>query len=98
MAHCDAAGVNGSNRILPHGAPQPRMMPNGCLGKSRARLAPVLTEASSWMSDRRRPIRSVPMRVDTVPSDVLDPNAPSPWEVGLMAQWKCYSHAGIGER
>src|SRR5262245_27725076 len=32
MAHCDAAGVNGSNRILSHGAPQPRMMPNGCLG------------------------------------------------------------------
>ena len=32
MAHCDAVGVNGSNRILFHGAPQPRMMPNGCLG------------------------------------------------------------------
>ena len=32
MAQCDAAGVNGSNRILSHGAPQPRMMPNGCLG------------------------------------------------------------------
>src|SRR5438874_10105824 len=32
MTHCDAAGVNGSNRILSHGAPQPRMMPNGCLG------------------------------------------------------------------
>ena len=32
MAHCDAAGVNGSNRIITHGAPQPRMMPNGCLG------------------------------------------------------------------
>jgi hypothetical protein len=28
MAH---AGVNGSNRILSHGAPPPRMMPNGCL-------------------------------------------------------------------
>lgn len=28
MAHCDAAGVNGSNRILSHGAP----LPNGCLG------------------------------------------------------------------
>jgi hypothetical protein len=32
MAHHDAAGVNGSNRILFHGAPHPRMMPNGCLG------------------------------------------------------------------
>jgi hypothetical protein len=32
MAHCDAAGVNGSNRILFHGAPLLRMMPNGCLG------------------------------------------------------------------
>lgn len=32
MAHGDAAGVNGSNRILSHGAPHLRMMPNGCLG------------------------------------------------------------------
>src|SRR5262245_42019998 len=32
MAQCDAAGVNGSNRILFHGAPPVRMMPNGCLG------------------------------------------------------------------
>ena len=32
MAHCDAAGVNGSNRILSHGAPLRRMMPNGWLG------------------------------------------------------------------
>src|SRR5215831_11066072 len=32
MAQCDAAGVNGSNRILSHGAPLLRMMPNGCLG------------------------------------------------------------------
>jgi hypothetical protein len=31
MAQCDAAGVNGSNRILFHGAPWLRMMPNGCL-------------------------------------------------------------------
>src|SRR5262249_25366082 len=31
MAHCHAAGVNGSNRIISHGAPPPRMMPNGCL-------------------------------------------------------------------
>ncbi len=32
MAQGDAAGVNGSNRILSHGAPPWRMMPNGCLG------------------------------------------------------------------
>src|SRR6516165_8972162 len=32
MAQCDAAGVNGSNRILFHGAPRLRMMPKGCLG------------------------------------------------------------------
>ena len=32
MAHCDAAGVNGSNRIQSPGAQLPRMMPNGCLG------------------------------------------------------------------
>lgn len=34
MAHCDAAGVNGSNRIKLHGAPLLRMMPNGCLESS----------------------------------------------------------------
>jgi hypothetical protein len=32
MAHRDAAGGNGSNRIFFHGAPHSRMMPNGCLG------------------------------------------------------------------
>jgi hypothetical protein len=32
MAQGDAAGVNGSNRILFHSAPPFRMMPNGCLG------------------------------------------------------------------
>ena len=32
MAQGDAAGVNGSNRILSHGAPLRRVMPNGCLG------------------------------------------------------------------
>src|SRR5262249_35596281 len=53
MAHGDAAGVNGSNRILSHGAPLPRMMPNGCLGSPVIVLLLVLTEASSWMSDRR---------------------------------------------
>jgi hypothetical protein len=33
MAHCDAAGANGSNRIRFHGAPKLRMMPNGWLGR-----------------------------------------------------------------
>jgi len=50
MAHCDAAGVNGSNRIFFMAlrfADDAEWMS----GKSRARLAPVLTEASSWMSD-----------------------------------------------
>src|SRR5262245_40493654 len=32
MAQCDAAGVNGGDRILSHGAPPGRLMPNGCLG------------------------------------------------------------------
>ena len=32
MAHCDAAGVNGSNRMLSRGVLLPRMMPNGFLG------------------------------------------------------------------
>src|SRR6516225_9830190 len=32
MAQSDAAGVNGSNRILSHGTPQAWVMPNGCLG------------------------------------------------------------------
>ena len=32
MAHGDASGVNGSNRIMSHGAPLQRVMPNGCLG------------------------------------------------------------------
>ncbi len=52
MAHCDAAGVNGSNRI--------RLMAlrfaddaEWMSGKFRDRLAPVLTEMSSWISDRR---------------------------------------------
>src|SRR5262249_12473709 len=46
--------VNGSNRILSHGAPQPRMMPNGCLGSPVLVLLLVLTEASSWMSVRSK--------------------------------------------
>jgi hypothetical protein len=32
MAHCDAARVNRNNRVLFHGAPLRRMMPNGCMG------------------------------------------------------------------
>src|SRR5262245_50951276 len=32
MAQGDAAGVNEGSRILPHGAPPGRVMPNGCLG------------------------------------------------------------------
>src|SRR2546423_4197832 len=32
MAHGDAAGVNGGNRIPSHGAPPGRLMPDGCLG------------------------------------------------------------------
>ena len=52
MAHCDAAGVNGSNRILLHGALAAADDAEWMSGKSRARLALVLTEASSWMSDK----------------------------------------------
>ena len=52
MAHCDAAGVNGSSRIRSHGARPGRVMPNGCLGSPVLVLPPALTEASSWMSDR----------------------------------------------
>ena len=52
MAQGDAAGVNGGNRILSHGAPLRRLMPNGCLGSPVIVLLLVLTEASSWMSDR----------------------------------------------
>ncbi len=51
MAHRDAAGVNGSNRIslmALRAADDAEWMS----GKFRARLAPVLTETSSWMSDR----------------------------------------------
>src|SRR5262249_16457771 len=54
-------GVNGSNRILSHGAPLSRVMPNGCLGSPVIVLLLVLTEASSWMSD---PERASPPRLD----------------------------------
>ena len=50
MAHCDAAGVNGSSRITSHGAPPWAGDAEWMFGKSRTRLAPALTEASSWMS------------------------------------------------
>jgi hypothetical protein len=46
MAHCDAAGVNGSKRILFNGAPMLRMMPNGCLGN------PVITLLGSLQTLR----------------------------------------------
>jgi hypothetical protein len=58
MAHCDAAGVRRRRREWeqPHtdswrsaAAADAEWMS----GKSRARLAPILTEPSSWMSDRR---------------------------------------------
>src|SRR5262245_10902361 len=52
MAHCDAAGVKGRNRIILHGAPPGRVMPNGCLGSPVLVLPPALTKASSWRSDR----------------------------------------------
>src|SRR6516165_5714045 len=51
MAQRDAAGVNGSSRIMLHGAPPGRVMPNGCLGSPVLVLPPALTKASSWMSD-----------------------------------------------
>src|SRR5437016_5627542 len=44
MAHSDAAGVNGSNRIFSHGAPLSRMMPNGCLGSPVIVLLLCLTD------------------------------------------------------
>src|SRR5262249_48827863 len=50
LAQCDAAGVKGGNRILSHGAPPRRLMPNGCLGSPAIVLPLALTEASSWMS------------------------------------------------
>src|SRR5262249_53578454 len=58
MAQCDAAGVNGSNRILSHGAPPGRLMPNGCLGSP----AIVLLRTSQKLphgcrSDARRTLR-----------------------------------------
>src|SRR5215470_3166525 len=67
MAQCDAAGVNGSNRIMSHGAPQQRMMPNGCLGSpvlvlrfglDRGFLMDVgprrAGTACAWRTDRKR--------------------------------------------
>jgi hypothetical protein len=52
MAQCDADGVNGSNRIslmALRSADDAEWMS----GKFRNRLALVLTDGSSWMSDRR---------------------------------------------
>jgi hypothetical protein len=42
MAQCDAAGVNGSNRIHSHGTQHLRTMPNGRLG------SPVLVLLRFW--------------------------------------------------
>jgi len=42
VAHCDAAALNGSDRILSHGAPPWRMTPNGCLGN------PAIVSLPSW--------------------------------------------------
>ena len=47
MAHCDAAGVNGSNRISLM-ALRSRGRRRMDVWKFRARLALVLTETSSW--------------------------------------------------
>src|SRR5580698_6428992 len=46
----DADLVSGTDRIKLSGAPLWRTMPNGCLENSANHLAPILTEASSWMS------------------------------------------------
>ena len=40
MAHCDTAGVNESHRILFHGAPKLRMMPNNLCAGARLPDAP----------------------------------------------------------
>jgi hypothetical protein len=52
VAHHDAAVLNGSNRMLSHGAPPLADDAERMSGKSRNRFAPVLTEACSWTSDR----------------------------------------------
>jgi hypothetical protein len=46
----DADLVSGTDRIKLSGAPLWRTTPNGCLENSANHLAPILTEASSWMS------------------------------------------------
>jgi len=52
MAHCDAAGVNGSNRILFHGAPLRGWCRMDVWEVPSSSCSLVLTEASSWMADR----------------------------------------------
>ena len=42
MAHCDAAGMNGGNRIISHARPALAADAEWMVGKSRARLAPGL--------------------------------------------------------
>jgi hypothetical protein len=63
VAHCDAAVLNRSDRILSHGAP-PKAGHAECTSrKSRKRLAPVLTQASSWTSEGS-PRDAVAMHID----------------------------------
>ncbi len=66
MAHCDAAGMNGGNRIISHGAPPWRLMPNGWLGNPALVSLPVLTEASSWMAPGEVVVRDLPANVVAV--------------------------------
>jgi hypothetical protein len=49
MTHCDVVALNGRNRIMTNGAPQARVMPNGCMGNPVFFSLPILTGASSWM-------------------------------------------------
>ena len=53
-AHCDAVGVNGSNRKNFMARRFYEADAEWMFGKFRFRLALVLTETSSWMSVRRR--------------------------------------------
>jgi hypothetical protein len=53
MAHCDAAGVNGSNRKNSWRSAKVDDA-EWMSGKFRARLAPDLTDAFSWMSLPKR--------------------------------------------
>ena len=58
MAHCDAAGMNGGNRIISHGAALAADA-EWMVGKSRARLAPGL-DGGFLMDGTRRSDRHGP--------------------------------------